>query len=95
MGKFSSPRLVLAKIIEKLEIKEIPSVSKMPRTSAACLHNIKKCLSFLRDHKSKVDPNNLYCEQGILEGDPVSIGQTIEEIYKAYTISIAKIDQHM
>lgn len=67
----------------------------MPRTSAACLHNIKKCLAFLRDHKSRVDPSNLYCEQGVLEGDPSSIVAVVGEVSKAYATAIARLDSRM
>lgn len=95
MGKLAFTRLVLSQILEKLELREIPSVSKMPRTSAACLHNIKKCLAFLREQKAKVDPNNLYCEQEVLEGNPVAISRVIDEIYKAYAIAISKLDRRL
>lgn len=84
--------MVFAKIIEKLELKELSSISKTPRTSASCLNNIKKALSFLRENKPKVDPSNLYCEQSVLEGDPAAIAQVFEELYKAYSINIAKLD---
>ena len=76
-------------------MKDLPSITKMPRTSASCLNNIKKCLSFLRENKSKVDPNELYCEQEVLEGNPAAITQVIDEIYKAYSININKIDEQM
>jgi hypothetical protein len=86
---------VIAQIIEKLELKEIGSISKMPRTSAACLNNIRRCLNFLKENKSKVDPNELYCEQGVLEGCPLAIISVIQQIYQAYSINIAKLDSQM
>lgn len=95
MGKLVLTSLVLAKMIEKLELKEVASISKTPRTSAACLHNIKKCLAFLRDNKPKVEVSQLFCEQAILEGDPLAIIAVVEELYKAYGITISKIDQKM
>lgn len=82
-------------MIEKLELKEISSIAKTPRTSAACLHNIKKCLTFLRENKPKVDVSQLFCEQAILEGDPFAISTVVDELYKAYSITISKIDQKM
>ena len=82
-------------MIEKLELKEIPSIAKTPMTSAACLQNIKKCLAFLRENKPKVDVSELYCEQAILEGSPEAIVSVVDQLYKAYNITIARIDQKM
>ena len=82
-------------MIEKLEMKELTSITKTPRTTAACLNNIKRCLTFLRDSKAKVNPNELYCEQMILEGCPSAIATVIDQLYKAYNIKISKIDQKM
>lgn len=76
-------------------MKDLNHITAAPRTTAACLNNIKRCLSFLRDSKPKADPNMLYVEQAVLEGQPAAISQVFDEIYKAYDISVAKIDKKM
>lgn len=82
-------------MIEKLEMRDLPSINKTPRNTAACLNNIKRCLKFLRENKPKVEPNQLYCEQEVLEGIPAAILQVIDQIVKAYSINLSKIEKQM
>ena len=86
---------MIAQVIEKLEMREVPSIVKTPRTTAACLNNIRRCLAFLRDSKQKTDTSVLYCENGILEGDPISICTVFDQICAAYSIKIDKIDKRV
>lgn len=88
-------RLVIAQVIERLEMREVPSIVKTPRTSAACLNNIRRCLAYLRESKQKVDINQLYCEQELLEGSPAAVCTVFDQIFSAYSIKINKLDKKM
>lgn len=45
-------RIFFCKLLEKLEIKEIPGVNYKPKTMAACLVNIRKAYSILKNKAS-------------------------------------------
>lgn len=64
-----------------------------PRTSAACLNNIRRCLKFLKKSSNKINPNNLLCEDKILEGNPIAISGVVDEIYKSYHIAIRSLEK--
>lgn len=72
-------------------MKELKSINKTPRTTAACINNLKRCLNFLRTSKSRVAINELYLEQAVLQGSPLAIYSVFEQIYKAYPLNIKKL----
>jgi hypothetical protein len=85
----------MSQIVEKLELREIGNVNKTPRTNAACLNNIRRVLSFMREQKPKVDPSKLHIEQQILEGDPDAISTFFEQLTLAYAVNLGKLEHRM
>lgn len=86
-----SDGLVIAKIIEKLEMKEVHGLNKTPRTAASCLNNLRRCLTILRENK-KTDQYKLHCEQGLLEGNPQAVCDVVEQIVQGYSVSLGKLE---
>ena len=76
-------RTILCKIVEKLEMKEIPGVIWKPRTNASGMVNVRKCFNIL-SKKPGVNPHNLYCEDKILAGDGLTIRKVLSNIKDAY-----------
>ena len=88
-----SDGLVLAEVLGKLSSQSVSHIEKNPRTTAACLNNIKRCLRFLSQGSNKVDVNKLYCEDLILKGEPMAIAGIFGEVYKAYGIVIKRLEK--
>lgn len=85
----------MTQVVEKLELREVGNINKTPRTNAACLNNIKRVVSFLRDNKPKVDPTKLHIENQILEGDPDAIFAFFEQVNVAYSVHLQKLEQRV
>jgi len=75
--------IVLCKIIEKLEMREIPGVILKPHTNASRMVNIRKCLNVL-SKRPGVNPHYLHCEDRIVAGDGETIRRILSSIKDAY-----------
>ena len=64
-----------------------------PRTTAACLNNIKRTLSYLRKSNNKIDPNYLYIHDEILQGIPRAIVNYFNEVAKGYQNQIRNLEK--
>ena len=76
-------RVLLCKIIEALELKEIPGVILKPRTNASKIVNIRKCLNMLAKRPT-TNPHFLHIEDRILAGDGDKIRKLLMNIREAY-----------
>lgn len=76
-------RTILCKILEKLEMQEIPGVIWIPRTNASKMVNIRKSLNVLYKRPG-VNPHYLHCEDKILAGDGATIKRILSNIKDAY-----------
>jgi len=75
--------LILCKILEKLEMKEIPGIIVKPKTNASKLVNIRKCLQLLAKRPG-VNPHYLNIEDRILNGEGQIIRDLLWNIREAY-----------
>ena len=82
----------MSKILEKLEMKEIPGVIVRPRTKASQMVNVRKCMNVL-SKRPGVNPHYLHSEDKILAGDGETIRRilfSIKDAYKFVNRCIAK-----
>jgi hypothetical protein len=76
-------RLILCKIVETLEIKEIPGIILKPRTNASKMVNIRKCLNTIAK-RPNLNPHLLHIEDKILAGEGETIRKLLRNIKDAY-----------
>jgi hypothetical protein len=78
---------VLCEILEKLESKKFPGVSKNLKTSAAAAKNVSVAFEVLKK-KSAFGIGNCFIESKVLEGDGEHIRKLLKEIHRLYQNTI-------
>lgn len=75
--------MLLCKIIEALELRELPGVILKPRTNASKIVNIRKGLNVL-SKRPATNPHFLHIEDKILAGDGETIRKLLANIRESY-----------
>jgi hypothetical protein len=75
--------IILCRIIERLEMKEILGLIVKPKTNASKLVNIRKALQVLAKRPG-VNPHSLYIDDKILSGDGAAIRDLLFNVRDAY-----------
>ena len=80
-----STRIFLAKLIERLERKDIPGLIQNPKTQASCISNLRKIIRILG---TRNDFNQeLLDEQELFRANNSTILRFLRELKKVYQIS--------
>ena len=76
--------VVLARLIEKLDMIDLTSVNYNPKTKAHSKNNIKRVLNYIRENKPDISANLLHCDDEIFEGNSQNISNLLCAIHKKY-----------
>lgn len=80
-------RIVLSKIVEKLEKKRVPGIILKPSTQRECMHNIQKCMEMLTKSK-KIGTRCEGLEEQVALGNSGAIKELLQIIKEAYGVRI-------
>jgi hypothetical protein len=79
--------VLLCQIVETLSKSPLKGYTSHPRTTAAALNNVRKCLDFMRTDASF--PTKLFfVEENVIMGDAETIRELLGEVYKRFRQSI-------
>jgi hypothetical protein len=84
LGELFKDGVCLARLVSKLERRELPGIELRPKSAAQRFQNIRRSLEFLAEYNRRIPLRTLSIEEEIYEGDAQCILQLLETLRKAY-----------